>query len=143
MSTIENVRLEKKARVRLQLRSSTVDSELGAQDESGLVREQEGDVSGDLIGSTHAADRHLCGKTFHCFVQNLRRNAQLSNNWRCDEARIHDIDVDSSRQQISGERLGQRVETSLGGSVGAGSGNSRVRRTATVQDDGRSFFQHR
>lgn len=114
----------------LQLAGTSGNSQLSAQDESGLVRQQKGHVSGNLIGCADAPERVL---RRHRTLDYLRIHANLSQSWGVNGTRVDDIHADLSGQKVSREGLREGINGRFGGGINTGSWIASVGNNTAVQ----------
>src|SRR5690606_23899942 len=93
-------------------RVAAVDQVVAAGDEGGLVREEEADERGDLLGATQTAERMAADQ----LGTDLRR--QVREQGRIDVGRADAVDPQPLGAVLGGRVLGQADDAVLGRSVG-------------------------
>jgi len=126
----------------LKLSHTAIDGQLGAQDEGGLVREQEGHVAGDLRRHAHASDGDISRELVLHASGNFRGEAQLAQDGGLHRSRVNGVDADLARQEVSGEGLGEGVEGTFSGGLDAGGRKPDVDHATAVKHDGRAILEH-
>src|SRR3954466_11114850 len=102
------------------LREAAVDEELDAGHVAALVRSEERDDLGDLVGGARAAGGDLRQHALDEFVHLLLVELESDRvSGRGDDAGADRVDADAPRAQVVGPAARERADRGLGGVVDA------------------------
>jgi hypothetical protein len=122
---------------------SAVDEDFFADDEVGVIGEEEAGELGDFFGLAHALDERLGGVAFLEGGLLVGGQAEALENGGLDRAGADHIDADATRGEFGGERFAKGGDGSLGGGVERDRGEADLRGDGGGEDDGTALAEER